>query len=482
MRAKKLEATLRRGAVAAVLAAGAFGALAETPIAGVPPPPPAAPAPVPTGPVMASNTPLQRLTLSEAYRLALENDANLAAARAQLAGRSERLPQAKSQLWPNVSAAASRFHNDLDQVVPGFTGAPVASQREYYSGNASVTARQPVFRPGIWADVRQAKAQVADAQAQYDKQVQDLAVRVTTAYMQVLLSQEQVALVQSQKKEYTTQLDAARKALVGGTGTRTDIDAAQAQLDLAVAQELQARQNLDYTRRTLQFLTGVPFSEVAGVDEKRLALVPPTPVGLEAWVDRAVAASPEIRSLQSQAEAARQEVEKARAGHLPTVDAIAQWSSSNSDTVTSVNQRYDNVSIGFQVNVPLFAGGYVNSQVRAALAAVTQAEDSLEALRRDLSLRVEKAYRGVTEGVATVQALEQAVRSAQTALDSASKSYKGGVRTIVDVLTAEEKLVQAQKDLAEARFNYMLSRVQLVSLTGEANQTTIDLVNQWLAP
>ncbi|HVZ46142.1 MAG TPA: TolC family outer membrane protein [Ramlibacter sp.] len=455
MKTSRESAFAWRGLIVMACAVAAFGAAAQEP---------------------------RRLTLSQAYRLAIENDANLAAAHDLFEARSERLPQARAQLLPNISASANRFRNNLDSTVPSITGAPISSHRDYLSGNNAIVARLPLFRPALWADWRQAKAQVADAGAQYAKAVQDLAVRVTTAYMQVLLAQEQVGLVASQKKAYSTQLDAARKAFTAGSGTRTDVDEALAQLDLAVAQELQAKQNYDYTRRQLQALIDTPVMEVAPVDSARLPLAPPEPEGLRAWVEHAEDASPEIQSARAQAEAARQDVEKARAGHMPTVDFVAQITRSRSDTVTAVDQTYADKQVGVVLNVPIFAGGFVNSQVRQALASARQAEDNLEALRRDLSLRVEKEYRGVTEGVLQVRALEQAVRSAETAAQSASRSYQGGARTIVDVFNAEEKLVQAQRDLAEARYNYVLSRVRLQSLTGAVDQAAIDDVNTWLAP
>lgn len=192
---------------------------------------------------------------------------------------------------------------------------------------------------------------------------------------------------------------------------------------------------------------------------------------------RAEAASPELQSLRAQAEAARQEIAKARSGHLPTLDAVAQWSRTSSDSVTSVNQRYDNKTIGLQLQVPLYSGGYVSSSVRQAQAALTRAEEMLEATRRDLGVRVHREFRGVTEGRLRIAALQQAVRSAEQAVQSSRKSQAAGVRTLLDVLNAEQQRTQAQRDLAQARYLYLVSQLRLHSLVGDDAQASVAQAN-----
>lgn len=426
--------------------------------------------------------PAWALDLSQAYQAALEQDASLRAVRAATDAKRERLPQARAQLLPNLSASASRNQNRLERTTPNFLGEAVTTQERYGSSSESLTLRQPLFRKLQMADYRQAQAQVDDANAVLEKELQNLAVRVSTAYFEALLAEEQLALVLAQKLAYATQLDAARKRFAGGAGTRTDVDEAQAALDLNFAQELEARQNMDYTRRQLQTLTNQPVDKLAPLDAAKLRLVQPAPARVEDWTERAELSSPEIQSLKAQVEAARQEVEKARAGHYPTLDAIAQWSRSNSENVNSVNTRYTNRSVGVQLNVPLYSGGYVNSTVRQALADQERAEQALEATRRDLGVRVHREFRGVTEGVLRVRALEQAVRSAEQVVISNRRSFEAGSRTLVDTLNAEQQKVSAQRDLAQARYMYLVSRVKLQALAGGPKTEVIDEVNGWLKP
>ena len=431
---------------------------------------------------MAAALPAWSLDLRQAYESAYENDATIRASRAGAQANRERLPQARAQQLPNVSFTAGRNHNDLTSKTQNFLGQPTTTENQYYSGNQTLSVRQPLYRPLLSALVRQAQAQVEEADALLERDEQTLVTRVGEAYFDALLAKDQVLLIEAQKTTYTTQLDAARKGLQGGTGTRTDIDEAQARLDLTLAQELEALQNVEYTRRRLEALMGRPADVLASLDVQRFNPTAPIPALVDDWVERAEQASPELQSLRAQLEVARQEVEKAQAGHKPTLDAVAQWSRSSSDSVTNVNSRYDNKTIGLQLSVPLYSGGYVSSVVRQAVAAQERAREALEAARRDLGVRVHREFRGMTEGVLRVKALEQAVRSAEQAVLSNQKSFLAGSRTTVDVLNAQQQKTTAQRDLAQARYLYLVSRLRLQALVGEDRQASVAQVNSALVP
>ena len=431
---------------------------------------------------MAAALPAWSLALRQTYAAASDNAATIRAARAGAQASRERLPQARAQQLPNLSLNALRNYNDLSSKTQNFQGEPVRAENQYYSGSQTLSVRQPLYRPYLSALVRQAEAQVEDANAALERDEQTLVTRVGEAYFDALLAQDQVLLIEAQKTTYTTQLDAARKGLEAGTGTRTDIDEAQARLDLTLAQELEALQNVEYTRRRLESLMGQPVDVLAGLDVERFNPTVPVPGLVDAWVERAEQASPELQSLRAQFDAARMEVDKAQAGHKPTLDAVAQWSRSNSDSVTNVNSRYDNKSIGLQLSVPLYAGGYVSSSVRQAVAAQERAREALEAARRDLGVRVHREFRGMTEGVLRVKALEQAVRSAEQAVLSNQKSYQAGSRTAVEVLNAQQQKTTAQRDLAQARYLYLVSRLRLQALAGYDRQVSVAQVNSALLP
>ncbi len=419
------------------------------------------------------------MDLLQAYQAALQEDATLRAARAAADAARERLPQARAQLLPNVAFSAGRNRNDLSRPQE-FLGKPSTAHEQYYSFNQTLQLRQPLLRKPLWDGIEQAGYLVRDAEATLERELQNLGVRVADAYLEALLAQDQLELVLSQQAFTQTQLDAAIRALAAGSGTRTDIDEAQARLDLNRAQELEARQNLDYTRRQLEVLTRHPVGELARLDAGKLPLLPPEPQNLDAWLAMAEASSPELLALKARLEAARVEVSKSEAGHYPTLDAVAQATRSASENVTTPSSSYINRSVGLQLNVPLYAGGYTQSVVRQALAEQTRAEETLEATRRDLGLRLQREYRGVTEGVAKIGALEQAVRSAEQLVKSSRRSFEAGSRTLVDILNAEQQLQTTRRDLAQARYLYLVSRVRLQALAGGDKEAAIAELNSWL--
>jgi TolC family type I secretion outer membrane protein len=439
------------------------------------------------GAVHAADAPVivgQRLDLAHAYRLALQNDATLRAAAATAESRRERLPQARAQLWPNVRGSMAVYKNDLQSTEPGFFGRTVTTDSQYTSSSRALVLRQPLYRPYQWADLRQAQAQVEASDATLQTEVQNLAVRVTTAYLQQLATSDELALALAQKRAYTTAVEAANRRMAGGAGTRTDIDEAQARLDLAIARELQARQNLNYTRQALELLIGPVQGngELAQLAPDRMPLAPPQPADVQAWILRAEQASPEIRSLVAQRDAAREEIAKQEAGLQPTLDLVARKSVSDAENVTRINTRFKQGSIGVELSLPLFDGGYAFSRIRQARAELGRAEDLLEATRRDLGLRVHKEFRGASEGVLLVRAMEQAVRSAETTVQSTRRSWEAGGRTQLDVLRAEEDRATALRDLGSARYAYLLARVTLRSLVADADQASINEMNGWLQP
>lgn len=432
--------------------------------------------------VAALATTASGMGLQEAYDKALVQDATIRASRAALESGLERLPQARAQLLPSVQASLGRNNNNLDTTAPNYLGQESTTNSNYYSFGKTVSLRQPLFNLQRYFQYEQAKDLVADAQAQHQRDQQDLAVRVGGAYMEALLTKDQLRLVQAQKQQYTAMVDAARKALAGGSGTRTDIDDAQARLDMAIASELEARQNLEYTRRQLEILVNENVGNLQELHAQGLARLPVSLASLDEWLALANDKSPEVLSLIARRDAAEKQIRLAQSGHAPTLDVVLQWSDSGNENVTRLNSRFVNSTVGVQLTVPIFQGGYVNSQVRQALAEKTRAEEALEAMRRDLGLRVHKEYRGVTEGALKVRALEQAVRSAQELLQSTLKSRQAGVRTTLDVLNAEQQLAMVSRDLMQTRYVTLVSRLRLYALTGKDPRETIEEVARAFGP
>jgi protease secretion system outer membrane protein len=421
------------------------------------------------------------MDLKQVYQAALEQDANIRASRAAADSGRERLPQVRAGLLPQVVASVGRNNNDLNSTSPNILGNLVTTNDKYFSDSKSVQLRQPLVNMQRWQQFQQAKSVVEEVEASLERDLQNLVVRVSGAYFETLMADEQLELALAQNKTYTALVDATKNGFAAGSGTRTDIDAAQARLDMALAQELEARQNRDLTRRQLELLVNQPVNQVAKLNVEALKLSSPEPANLDNWTQKAEQASPEMKAMRARLEAARREVSKSMAGHLPTLDAVAQWSNSGSENIIRINSRFENKTFGLQLNIPIFSGGYVNSTIRQAVADQTRAEELLEALRRDLGLRVHKEYRGVSEGVLRVRALEQAARSAEQMMKSTLMSQKAGSRTQLDVLNAQQQYTLALRDLAQARLAYLLSKVRLASLVGDDANASVEQVNGSLA-
>lgn len=413
------------------------------------------------------------------YRQALESNASYRAAQADVEAQREVLPQARAQLLPSLSLSGSKGKNKTEQTSTGFFG-PVTRTQEYDSHNYALTLKQPLFRPYNFALYAQSRAQVASADARLDQALQDLAVTVGGAYFDVLLARAELEVNRSQQQAYEAQMQYAEKAFKAGLGTRTDIDEARSRLDLVKAQAIQLEYRVEYMLDALRAVVGRPLTPLAILDPERVQLVPPDPANLDEWIRVAEEVNPRLRSLRADVEAAEKEVWKARSGHMPTVDLVAQRSNSESDSNTSIGSEYDTKMVGVQVSIPIFSGGYVSSTVRQALANLEKVRQQMEATRREVALQVRKEFDAVLQGVHWVQAYDQAVKSAEQTLYSTRKGFQAGTRNSLDILNAEQNLATARRDLNRGRYEYVLARLRLMALVGRLDVEEMGRFNSWL--
>lgn len=414
-------------------------------------------------------TPAFAANLMEVYREAQQQDAAYASARAAYEAGQEKAPQGLALLLPSVNLSANTAWNDVD--------APT-TKKQYNSNGYSLSLNQPVYRKQNLAQYAQSKSQVAQAEAQFAAARQDLIIRVAQAYFDVLLAQDNVALAGAQKAAIGEQLEMAKRNFEVGTATIVDTHEAQARYDLATSQEIAALNDLEIKKRALQQIIGKIPEHLVALGDK-LPLVLPEPNDMGKWVERADEQSPQIAIQRAALEIAVQEVERNRAGHHPTLDLVAGYNHlSNSSylyggTVTSQ-------TIGLQFNLPIYQGGSTSSKIREALASREKARQDLELANRQAALQTRQAFLGVTSGMAQVKALEQALVSSQSSLDSTRLGQEVGVRTNVDVLNAQQQLYTAKRDLSQARYNYILSQLKLKSAVGALQDEDLEQVNRWL--
>lgn len=431
--------------------------------------------------LLASANPVGAADLLGAYRQALENDANFLAARANNEAAREAVPQARAGLLPNLSFSGSRSKNNTDITQNTILG-PRTSHFDYIAEGQNLTLRQPLYRRANMAQYRQAEAQVAGAELTLDRERQNLAARVAGAYFDVLAAQDQRRFAAEQKKTYYEQWQRAVVMLDKGAGTRTDRDETKARYDGVLAQEIDAANAVDLAERTLASITShpLPAAALAPLDARRLPLEAPTPASFDEWVALAENSNPELAALRYGIEANREEVEKQRSGHFPTLDLIAQRSYSASETISIIGSQYNTDLVGVQLAIPLYSGGAVLSAERQALAGLERARQQYEAGKRQMTLNLRREYNNVMLGIAKVRALEEAFNSAGLALASTEMGVKAGTRNTLDVLNARQQVFSAQRDLSKGRYDYVIARLRLKAAAGTLGEGDIELVNRWL--
>jgi outer membrane protein len=409
------------------------------------------------------------------YRDAQVSDPVYQSARAQYMATLERYPQARAGYLPLIAASGSIFRNNVDR--------QIARDIEYNSKVYAVTLSQPVVRLQNWIAIGQAKHQVLQAEAILATSHQDLTLRVAQAYFDVLLAQDNVALSEAQKNAISGQLDQAKRNFEVGTATIVDTLEAQARFDQSNAKEIADRNDLEVKRRALQVLLGRLPEGLTPLREP-LALAPPQPADIEAWVTAAQQSSPSILAARENLEFFKEEVDRQRAGHLPTLDLSGSYAYSDNppnETPGIVGPVTKTGSIGLTLAIPIYSGGLMQSRVREALAFRDRAGQDLETAQRTVGQNVRVNFFNVTSGIAQVRALEQALASTQSQLDSTILGRDVGVRTSVDVLNAQQQLFQTRRDLQQARYNYLLSTLRLKAAAGLLNEADVEDVNRTLA-
>jgi outer membrane protein len=417
--------------------------------------------------------------LVDIYRQAQLQDPVYASARAAWVANQEKLPQGRALLLPSATLSANTSYNNRDIRFRNDT----SSLGQFNNNGVTLSVTQPLFRMQNRVQYEEAKTQVAQADAQLSVAIQDLASRVAQAYFDVLLAQDNLDLAGAQKAAIGEQLAQAKRNFEVGTATITDTHDAQARYDLTTSQEIAARNDLEIKKRALQQITGTAAPPLSALGP-RFALTLPEPNDMNAWVLQAMANSQQVAIQRATVEFAEQEVARNRYGHFPTIDAVASYgqNATGSGLQGGIGNDTTNKIIGLQFALPLYQGGAVNSLVRQAIANLEKARQDLEATARQVTLATQQAFLGVANGLAQVRALEAALISSQSSLDSSRLGQEVGVRTQVDVLNAQQQLYTARFNLAQAKYNYILNQFKLEAAVGQLGEEDLLRVNQWLGP
>ncbi len=410
--------------------------------------------------------PALALGLMDAYALALRNDPTFqAATREHEAGR-ENLAIGRAGLLPTLAYSYRKSQNTST-----VSSADTSVDRDYASYSSGLTLQQPLFDYAAWAAYRQGVAKAALADERLRGRSQELAVRLFGAYSEALLAGEEIDLARAQLKAYREQLALNRHSFEAGEGTRTDLLETQARRDLSVVQEIEAHDALDAALRELQAIVGEPVElpQLAPLTDS-FRVASQVPERFEAWRDLAVANNAELASQRHGLDVAEQEIERQRAGHLPTLGLYATTRRTESESESTYDQRYDTDSVGIQFSMPLFSGGRTSAARRQASASYAQAQFELDAQRDGVLNELRRQFNLCASSQAKVRAYELAVNSARLLIEATRKSVGGGERVNLDVLNAEQQYHQARRDLAEARHGYLRAWLQLRFLAGTLDE------------
>ncbi len=431
--------------------------------------------------LLAATSGTQAADLLDTFHAAQANDPVIAAAYASQQAGQEKVVQGRSLLMPTVNLSANTTLNDTNiQYRPAQPPMFLGGNYRYNSHGYNVNLVQPLYRQQNWTTYSESELQTAIAEAQYRTAEQDLVLRTAQAYFDVLIAEDSVQLAQAQKVAITEQLGQAKRNFEVGSATITDTHEAQARYDLTGAQEIAAQSNLEIKRRVLQQLTNSLPNHLKRL-EGELKLEMPQPVDMEKWIADAQNSNPQLAIAQAASQIAEKEVDRNRGGHYPTVDLVANYGKSYANGGTfGLGSDVRNTNIGVQMNMPLFQGGAVNSKWREADANNEKAKQELESAKRNITLQTSQAYFGVVNGMAQVQALQQALVSSTSVLEATKTGQEVGVRTNLDVLNAQQQLYSTRRDLYQAEYNYLVSKLRLKAAVGNLSETDLAEVNQAL--
>ncbi|RML37150.1 Type I secretion outer membrane protein, TolC [Pseudomonas syringae pv. atrofaciens] len=419
--------------------------------------------------------------LLSVYQQAVDNNADLAASRADYDARKEAVPQARAGLLPNISGSAqnSSTRTSIDQP------RAVATR----SGNLyQATLSQPIFRADRWFQLQAAEASNEQAALELSATEQNLILQSAQSYFSVLRAQDNLASTKAEEAAFKRQLDQANERFDVGLSDKTDVLQAQASFDTSRASRLIAQRQVDDAFQALVTLTNREYNSIEGIVHT-LPVLAPTPNDAKAWVDTAAQQNLNLLASNYAVNAAEETLRQRKAGHAPTLDAVATYQRGDNDALGFSNPNYtgrnyggdvEQRSIGVQLNIPIYSGGLTSSQVREAYARLSQSEQRRESLRRQVVENTRNLHRAVNTDVEQVQARKQSIISNQSALEATEIGYQVGTRNIVDVLDAQRQLYASVRDYNNTRYDYILDNLRLKQAAGTLNPGDLQDLSRYL--
>ncbi|MBA1193508.1 TolC family outer membrane protein [Pseudomonas entomophila] len=422
--------------------------------------------------------------LVSVYQEAVLNNADLAAARADYGARREVVPQARAGLLPILSGGAEVLSTRTKVDQPAY----IANR----SGNTwSATLSQPIFRADRWFQLQAAEAVNEQAALELSATEQNLILQTAERYFAVLRAQDNLASTKAEEAAFKRQLDQSNGRFDVGLTDKTDVLQAQASYDTARANRILAERQVQDAFQALVTLTNRDYLALQGVVHS-LPVSVPTPNDAQVWVDTAARQNLTLLATNHAVDAAEETVRQRKAGHAPTVDAVARYQKGDNDNLGFSNPSplpgvtyggdVEQTSIGLQVNIPIYSGGLTSSQVREAYQRLVQAEQQREGQRRQVVENTRNLHRAVNTDVEQVKARKQSIISNQSAVEATEIGYQVGTRNIVDVLDAQRQLYASVRDYNNSRYDYILDNLRLKQAAGTLSPRDLQELSGFLKP
>lgn len=427
---------------------------------------------------MAAASSVWPLDLVRAYQAALQNDAQFQAALRERDAGLQYQEIGRSNLLPVLQWSYSESQNKLTRT-QDILGKSVTDSPDYKSLSNVLSLRQPLVNFEGLARYRQGVAQTSQSLATFDVQANALAIRLMEAYANVLFAKEQMALTQAELNSLREVMKANEAMWKKGESTRTDVLETRSRYLVSEAQFMEAQASLDFAQRQLEGIAGDEVrSEFENMRSLRqdFTLRPLLPATIEEWQQLAQDNNPDIRALRHAMEAARQDMERSRAGHLPRLDLVASVSRSLSETVNTINQRLNNQSTGVQLTLPLYSGGAVSATSQQTAANYEKSRALLNAKINEVMVDLRKQFNQIRTGATRIEALKEAVDSAENLVIAVRKSISGGQRVNADLLNAMQQLHTVKKDQAQARLSYLQAWLRIKAHTGLVDEQDMEQI------
>ncbi|MDB2387321.1 outer membrane channel protein TolC [Shewanella sp.] len=407
--------------------------------------------------------------LLQIYQQALTSDPIALQAKAQRDALYEQIQEKRAPLLPTFSAKVGydKAWNDPAADTSGM--------------NAGVTLSQVIYDHSAWIGLSLAEKAASQADSVYASALQDLIVRVTTAYFNVLTAKDNYEFQGSEKRAIERQLEQTKQRFAVGLTAITDVHEAQAQYDLANATEIRAENTLANSYEALREITGIDHTNIDILDTQRFSASPVSPALSADWITVAETNNLDLASTRIGKDIAEETISLSKSGHMPSLNLTAGYGKNIEQRSAGQNTPDTSAgTLGLTLSIPIFQGFAVTSQVKQAQYQYVEASEKLEQTHRKVVKDVRNNFNNVSASIGSIRAYEQSVISSESALKATQAGFEVGTRTIVDVLNRTRDLYDSKRQLSDARYGYINSIIALKLAAGTLNENDINDINNGL--